>query len=517
MNWLFEQSEYHTPGLALRLRLRPEVIIQELPSGGLSVTHHWGTIILDGISPKVTSTLKYLNSDWVERKTLWSIASDCESKNAKEIIASLSEHVCVLDRLGFLCRLQLVVHERPLITVEPLSYVSKLVFSADLGRSSRLSRFAYLQRHEDGLAMESAVAAYRVVLHDDWGAAIAGVLARGALLSALPSIVPAFGSEAALATVAFLDAAGMLEGRECVSASGIGEELLEMGEFHDLLFHRRSRFGWHDAPVGAKFPYLGKILPLPALAAPLSDSIIPLPSPSENDVRARDLTLTQALERRISIRQYSEEPVTLLQLGEFLYRCARVRAQHGPYPEAAMPYQASDRPYPSGGAIHDLELYLIVSRVQNLLAGAYHYAAERHVLEVLPVSEEDTSMLLQSAMLASGTSAPPHVLIKIASRFGRMCWKYRSISYATTLKNVGVLYQTMYLVATAMGLAACALGSGDDIVAQQALDLASRSEIVVGEFMLGNPMSNTEAVRDGKIGHKDSTWLPLVGPRWGRD
>ena len=231
-----------------------------------------------------------------------------------------------------------------------------------------------------------------------------------------------------------------------------------MGEFHDLLFHRRSRIGRHDASFGAEFPYLGKVLPWPALAAPLSDSIIPLPSPSENEVRARDLTLTQALERRVSIRQYSDEPVTLPQLGEFLYRCARVRAQYGPAPEVGMPYQASDRPYPSGGAIHDLELYLIVRRVQNLPAGAYHYAADRHALETLPISEKDTSMLLQAAMLASGTSAPPHVLMKIASRFGRMCWKYRSISYATTLKNVGVLYQTMYLVATAMGLASVRTG-----------------------------------------------------------
>ena len=196
MSWLFEQSEYHTPGLALRLRLRSKVIIQELPSGGLSVTHLWGAITLDGVSPRVAATLKYLNSEWVERTALWSMAAACESENAKEIIASISEHVWVLDRLGFLCRLQLVMHERPLVTVEPLSYASKLVFGADPGRSSRLSRFAYLQRHEDGLAMESAVATHRVVLHDDWGAAIAGVLARGVLLSALPATVPAFGSEA---------------------------------------------------------------------------------------------------------------------------------------------------------------------------------------------------------------------------------------------------------------------------------------------------------------------------------
>jgi SagB-type dehydrogenase family enzyme len=517
MNWLFEQGNYHTPGLAIRLRLRSDVIIEELPSGGVDVTHLWGAIRLDGVSSKVAATLKHLNSGWVERTGLWSMAAVCGSENSKDIIGSLSEHIWVLDRLGFLCKLQLVMYDRPLLTVEPLSYASKLVFGANPERSSRLSRFAYLQRHEDGLAMESAVAAHRVVLHDDWGAAITSVLARGGLLAALPAAVPALVGEAALAAVALLDAAGMLERRNQASATGIGDELLEMGEFHDLLFHRRSRFGRHDAPFGAKFPYLGKVPPRPVLAAPISDSIVPLPAPSEIEVRARDLTLTQALERRASIRQYGDDPVSLAQLGEFLFRCARVRGQYGPAPEAGMPYQASDRPYPSGGAIHDLELYLIVSRVQDLPAGAYHYAADRHALEILPTSEEDAAMLLQAAMRSSGTSKPPHVLIEITSRFGRMCWKYRSISYATTLKNVGVLYQTMYLVATAMRLAACALGSGDDIAAQQALDLASRSEIAVGEFMLGNPPANAEAIPDGQLRQMDPTWLPLVAPGWGRD
>jgi SagB-type dehydrogenase family enzyme len=108
-------------------------------------------------------------------------------------------------------------------------------------------------------------------------------------------------------------------------------------------------------------------------------------------------------------------------------------------------------------------------------------------------------------------------LIKLASRFGRMAWKYRSISYATTLKNVGVLYQTMYLVATAMGLAACALGSGDDVAGDQAFGLAARSELGVGEFMLGNPLAKDESPPHPRDRHSESTWQPLVGPSWGFD
>jgi SagB-type dehydrogenase family enzyme len=66
-----------------------------------------------------------------------------------------------------------------------------------------------------------------------------------------------------------------------------------------------------------------------------------------------------------------------------------------------------------------------------------------------------------------------------------MSWKYATISYAATLKNVGVLYQTMYLVATGMGLAACGLGSGNSDLFAEAAGTNYYMETSVGEFMLG--------------------------------
>ena len=52
----------------------------------------------------------------------------------------------------------------------------------------------------------------------------------------------------------------------------------------------------------------------------------------------------------------------------------------------------------------------------------------------------------------------PQILITIAARFGRISWKYSSIAYALILKDVGVLLQTLYLMATDMGLGGCASG-----------------------------------------------------------
>ena len=55
-----------------------------------------------------------------------------------------------------------------------------------------------------------------------------------------------------------------------------------------------------------------------------------------------------------------------------------------------------------------------------------------------------------------GAPAPPQILITISARFGRMSWKYSSIAYSLILKDVGVLIQTLYLMATDMALGGCA-------------------------------------------------------------
>lgn len=69
----------------------------------------------------------------------------------------------------------------------------------------------------------------------------------------------------------------------------------------------------------------------------------------------------------------------------------------------------------------------------------------------------------------------------------RLSWKYASIAYAVILKDVGVLLQNMYLVATAMGLAPCALGSGDSDLFAKAAGIDYLVEASVGESMLGRP------------------------------
>ena len=78
------------------------------------------------------------------------------------------------------------------------------------------------------------------------------------------------------------------------------------------------------------------------------------------------------------------------------------------------------------------------------------------------------------------------MLLIVSARFARVAWKYESIAYALTLKHVGVLYQTMYLAATAMGLAPCGIGAGDADLFARAVGSDYYAETSVGEFLLGS-------------------------------
>jgi SagB-type dehydrogenase family enzyme len=60
------------------------------------------------------------------------------------------------------------------------------------------------------------------------------------------------------------------------------------------------------------------------------------------------------------------------------------------------------------------------------------------------------------------------------------------MAYAVILKHVGVVFQTMYLVATAMGLSPCGVGGGDSDLFARAAGADYYAETSVGEFLLGS-------------------------------
>jgi len=340
---------------------------------------------------------------------------------------------------------------------------------------SLLSKFAVLHRDSVGLVLEHPRAWCDLRIHDPRLLVLLdGPRAAG---SDVPSGV-------ASQFLADLQWCGVLV--------AVGEEDREFETVSwsapDLWFHRRSTLGernitWdHFGPTKwAK----GQFPQPPARRPNYPAEPIALPVPDLDANRAQDPTLTAVLEDRVSTRTFDDaRPITVEQLAELLYRAARTRR--------TLPVDTGEellsRPYPSGGGLYELELYPVVRNVAGLEPGMYHYDSFDHLLR--PVAAADSkavSQLLKPAAATLTGGAEPQVLVVMAARCGRIMWTYEQISYAAILKNVGVLMQTIYLVATAMGLGACAQGFGDTAAFVAATGVDELDECSVGSIIVGSP------------------------------
>ena len=194
------------------------------------------------------------------------------------------------------------------------------------------------------------------------------------------------------------------------------------------------------------------------------------------------------MRERHSTREFDDQrPITLGELARFLDGAARVQSEWQTTLDAGdsptLTYTA--RPYPSAGASYELELYLAVDKCEGLPRGFYHYDASQHALAPIDVRASEFEAQLKAAELAMATPTAPQILITIAARFGRTSWKYSSIAYALILKDVGVLMQTFYLMATDMGLGGCAVGTTHIDLFAKMTGIEFHVEGPVGQFALG--------------------------------
>jgi SagB-type dehydrogenase family enzyme len=200
--------------------------------------------------------------------------------------------------------------------------------------------------------------------------------------------------------------------------------------------------------------------------------------------------VAKLLRQRHSTRSFDDQrPITLGELSMFLDGTARIvssfKSRLDPASGRGPLITYTARPYPSAGRGYELELYLAVDKCEGLARGFYHYDAGAHALVPIGVAANELEALLTGAKYAMGTSAAPQILLTITARFGRVSWKYSSIAYALILKDVGVLMQTLYLVATDMGLGGCAIGTANINLFAKMTGIEFHIEGPVGQFALG--------------------------------
>ncbi len=393
-------------------------------------------------------------------------------------------------RRGFL---QIAVGDvgQPLATLWPTSPTFALAPAGPEERTWVLSRFAYLHRIGREMVLETPMCAARVVLNDPRAAALVHALADPLSADEVAHRLTSFPPESLAPMLSLLSRAGFLVAAEHDGQPAEDERgELRHWEFHDLLFHARNREGRHDGPFGNTYRLAGSSSMPPAVKPPMAAETLDLVRPDRKTIEASDPPLARVMEQRRSLREYAEQPLSAAQLGELLYRTVAVReyrAYDALTPAGTMGVEVTVRPYPSGGALYPLEVYPVIQACTGLEAGLYHYDAAQHRLARLsPLTPEAQELLARAAAATTIPASAMQVLLVFTARFERVAWKYSGIGYALILKDLGGLFQNLYLAATAMGLAPCAIGGGDADLFARATGLDYYAEGSVGEFAVGS-------------------------------
>jgi SagB-type dehydrogenase family enzyme len=351
-----------------------------------------------------------------------------------------------------------------------------------------LSRFAYMRRRGNEIVLESPRAGALFKLCDPKVVTAIAILSTPQQVKQLRRHDDFPGLE----LLALLVDCQIIFKIQAASGSGLrpaeGDGNLVLWDFHDLLFHTRSMQGRHATPWGGLYRYADVMPPLPAVRPNWPGKKIDLRGISAANSQASSPT-ARLLRRRHSTRSFDDQrPITLAELSRFLDGTARVLSRwSGRELGDAGPLVAHTvRPYPSAGASYELELYLGIGKCEGLDRGFLHYEASGHALVPIDVRAHDLEALLAGAKFAMGAPAAPQVLITIAARFGKISWKYSSIAYALILKDVGVLMQTFYLMATDMGLGGCAIGTANIDLFAKMTGIDFHIEGPVGQFALGS-------------------------------
>jgi SagB-type dehydrogenase family enzyme len=350
-----------------------------------------------------------------------------------------------------------------------------------------LSRFAYMRRRGVDMVLESPRSRAIFRLCDAGAAATIASLSKPQTLARLRE-APGFPGRELLALLVDCDMAfapGDDAGKGLRAREGDGD--LALWEFHDLLFHIRSTNGRHANPTGGLYAHAHLTPQPPAVRPSWPGPAIELSDVQETPAPAAS-QLAALLRKRHSARVFDERrPIRLAEVAQLLDGAARIVSRDKLHDDDGRGHatEIAARPYPSGGASYELELYLAVDKCAGLARGFYHYDAGRHALLRIGASERQLEAMLEDGQFAMGAPAAPQILITMAARFGRVSWKYSGFAYSLVLKHVGVLMQTIYLMATEMELGACAIGVADIDLFAKMTGIEFHIEGPVGQIAIG--------------------------------
>lgn len=210
-------------------------------------------------------------------------------------------------------------------------------------------------------------------------------------------------------------------------------------------FIRATRYG--DTPVSTD---AARGITGPPIEDPPHGELIRLPDPSPEEVARIDLS--EAIELRRSVREFSTEDLSLSDLSYLLWCTAGITFGAG---------DEAFRTVPSAGCRHAIDTYIVAGRIIGLNPGLYRYIAWDHALE--PIADTpDLIAEVQRSCFSQPFIGDAAVLFIWAAVAYRMTWKYGDRGFRNLFLDAGHICQNLYLAVQAAGCGTCAVGAFQD-------------------------------------------------------
>jgi SagB-type dehydrogenase family enzyme len=204
----------------------------------------------------------------------------------------------------------------------------------------------------------------------------------------------------------------------------------------------------------------GVAVPFPQKPYPEGSTLIDLLAPG--DLKIGQMPVVEAIRRRRSRREFTEEPLNLEELTFLLWATQGIddkatqafRDWLVTKDSTAVKAQSILRTVPSAGGRHPFETYLLVFRVRELEPGLYRYLPVEHKLLFLCASTELTERVAAAFMRWVHRSAAVFIWTAIPYRTE---WRYSIVAHKMIAQESGHVCQNLYLASEAIGAGTCAI------------------------------------------------------------
>lgn len=201
----------------------------------------------------------------------------------------------------------------------------------------------------------------------------------------------------------------------------------------------------------------GNAMGVNAISGPKGGSV-QLPRPGSDS----GISIEKALRSRRSVRDYRDEPLTLVEIGQLLWAAQGVTAPGG------------FRTVPSAGALYPLEVYLVAGNIVGLASGIYRYQPNEHTLK--PLLSGDRRGELCAAALHQGVIRKAPAALVFSAVYARTTGKYGERGRRYVHMDHGHAAQNVYLQAVSLHLGTVVLGAFDDSAVKKIISLPPGEE-----------------------------------------